>query len=278
MAERALSALTAQTPRVDVLFTRAVADEARRDLAAAERWYRELAAERPDDPTWMMELASFFDRQASNADAVAAYHDALKKDARLLRPRLELCRLYSQSRLNEPAEAKMHGQAALNGYRAIGARGGEAQSRLCLVDTLAFGTEVERTDAWSHAQAARKIFEDLQYDYNLTRGGALPGAHSRATRAARRIHRDRRDRTGPGTRSGEHRRPGDDPEQSRCCLFVAWKCAEGGRVLSGGLQTLSVLARRIARGSNSGKSRSNAHRVREAGRGHSRHRECPSGA
>ena len=55
-ADRAVSLLMSRTPRVDALFVRAVAAEARRDAAAAENFYRELTRERPDDPTWAMEL------------------------------------------------------------------------------------------------------------------------------------------------------------------------------------------------------------------------------
>jgi len=117
----------------------------------------------------VMEFAGFLDRQARNAEAVAAYHDALKLDERLLRPQLELCRLYSPSRLNEPANARTHGEAAVNGYRALGASGGEGQSLLCLADVLVVGKDEERNQASSHARAAYKIFEDLRYDYSQVR-------------------------------------------------------------------------------------------------------------
>jgi tetratricopeptide (TPR) repeat protein len=154
---------------VDALFAQAVSAEARQDIETAERGYRALTDRRPGDPTWTMELAGFFDRQTRNADAVALYHAALTLDPRLVRPRLELCRLYSPSRLNELADAKTNGQAALSAYRAIGARGGEAQSLLCLADTLAVGTDEEKVQAQSYAKNAQAIFDELGYDYNAAR-------------------------------------------------------------------------------------------------------------
>ena len=168
-ADRALAAITARTAVVDALFTRAVAAEAHRDTEAAERWYRALTVERPDDATWVIELAGFLARQTRAADAVAAYHHALMLDTRLPRPRLELCRMYGPARLNEPAEAKTFGEAALNGYRALGARAGEAQSLLCLADTLVAGRDEERKQARSYAESAHRIFDDLRYRYSASK-------------------------------------------------------------------------------------------------------------
>jgi tetratricopeptide (TPR) repeat protein/TolB-like protein len=168
-ADRIESTIGDDAAEVDVLFARAVSAEARREVDAAERAYRALADRRPGDPAWTMELAGFFDRQARNADAVAQYHAALTLDPRLVRPRLELCRLYSPSRLNELADAKTQGQAALSAYQALGARGGEAQSLLCLADTLVVGTDEEKVQAQSYARTAQGIFNDLGYEYNAAR-------------------------------------------------------------------------------------------------------------
>ena len=168
-ADRAVSLLRSRTPLGDALFVRAVAAEARRDAEAAESFYRALTRERPDDPTWAMELGGFLDRQARNADAVSVYHTVLDMDDQFPRPELELCRLYSPSRLNEPVEARKYGEAALRGYGAVGARAGEAQSLLCLTDTLAVGTNDERGLALAHAETARQIFNELRYDYSAAR-------------------------------------------------------------------------------------------------------------
>jgi len=168
-AERAEGLITSQTPPIDALLVRAIAAEARRDIPEAERAYRELVRREPHEPEWAMELGGFLDRQTKRREAVASYHQALMLDVRSLRPRLELCRMYNPARLNEPAEARTHGEAALAGYTALGASGGEAQSRLCLVDVLAAGKDEERKQARSQAEEALGIFGRLQYDYNAAR-------------------------------------------------------------------------------------------------------------
>ena len=149
-ADRAMSRVTDQTPRTDVLFARAVSAEARRDFAAAEEVYHALVRE-SRDPVWSMELGGFLDRRDRNADAVVAYHQALESDPHIVRARLELCRLYSPSRLNEPVEATKYGEAALAAYRSLAAgpdgphpSGGEGQSLMCLADTLRVGGSADR--------------------------------------------------------------------------------------------------------------------------------------
>ena len=146
-ADQARRLLTDETRAGDRLFIEAVAAEARRDPVTAERRYRDLIARNRDEPTWLVELAGFQDRQGMTAEAVATYHDALTLDGRLVRPHLELCRLYSPSRLNEPALAKQQGEQALAMYKALGNRGGEAQSHWCLTDVLLVGdSQAERGD------------------------------------------------------------------------------------------------------------------------------------
>ena len=120
---RALSFITPNTPAPDALFVRAVADEARRAFIPAEADYRALVAANPRDSMWVMELGAFLDRRERSADAAQVYREALSLDTRLVRPRLELCRLYSPSRLNEPIEARKYGEAALAGYRALAGEG-----------------------------------------------------------------------------------------------------------------------------------------------------------
>ncbi|HLG55660.1 MAG TPA: protein kinase [Vicinamibacterales bacterium] len=168
-AERARVLLTDDTPTVDALFVQAVASEVRRDFRAAEASYRELATWRSEEPLWTMELGGYLDRRGRTADAVASYHEALRLDDGLLRPHLELCRLYSPSRLNEPAEAKKQGQMALDRYRSLGARGGEGQSLLCLADTLRVGSDDDRIQARAHAEAARDAFAEIDFSYNVAR-------------------------------------------------------------------------------------------------------------
>ncbi|MBI3048671.1 MAG: protein kinase [Acidobacteria bacterium] len=168
-AVQALRLLTDQTPEADRLLVEAAAAESRRDSAVAEARYRELVARHPDEPNGLLELAAFLDRELRFAEAAEAYHDALRADDRLVRPHLELCRLYAPFRLNDRANARQQGEIALARYRALASRVGEAQTFWCLIDVLSVGGEVERDEARRHADAAVRIFEDLGYEYNLSR-------------------------------------------------------------------------------------------------------------
>jgi tetratricopeptide (TPR) repeat protein len=168
-AARTLGLVDAQTPRDDAVFSEAVAREARADYEGAERGYRELARRYPDEPAWLMELAAFHDRRTRNADAIATYHQALALDPRITRAHVELCRLYSPNRTNEPARAKTEGELALAGYRELGDRAGEAQALFCLVDVLRVGSPAERAQALSHANAASTILTAIDQPYNQAR-------------------------------------------------------------------------------------------------------------
>lgn len=171
--DRALALVTPGSPTADALFVRAVAREGRREFAGAEADYRALVAARPGDATWLIELGAFLDRRERSADAAMVYRQAMTLDAGLVRPRLELCRLYSPSRLNEPVEARMFGETALARYRALAgagqSSGGEAQSLLCLSDVLRAGSSADRAEARRHAESARRMFEELGRSYNVAR-------------------------------------------------------------------------------------------------------------
>jgi tetratricopeptide (TPR) repeat protein len=167
-ADEARRLLSGETREADRLFVEAVAAEARRDTATAEDRYRRLVARYPDEPGWLIELAGFQDRQGLNEEAVNTYHAALALDDRLVRPHLELCRLYSPSRVNEPALARRHGEQTLAMYAALGNRGGEAQAHLCLTDVLVGGTG-EDGEARRHAETALEIMRALQYPFGLAR-------------------------------------------------------------------------------------------------------------
>ena len=153
----------------DRLFVDAVVAESRGDFASAETRYRQLVGRYPDDYVWATEYAAFRDRRDDAREAVEAFHRALTLDSHAVRPHLELCRLYSPSRLNEPALAKEQGQLALAAYRAAGDQGGEAQALWCLVDVLRAGTDAERREARADAEQALGIVQRLGYKYGLAR-------------------------------------------------------------------------------------------------------------
>lgn len=172
LADRIDRAMPSDAASRLALFAAAASAEARRDGATAEARYRDLVRRYPDEAAWIAELAAFQDRQgdfrpAASQQAVATYHRALEIDGSLVRPNVELCRLYN--RLIEPAQAREYGRRALAGYQTLGNRGGEAQALFCLTDTLRTGTPAERQEAGRHAAAAMTILEELKSEYNLPR-------------------------------------------------------------------------------------------------------------
>ena len=165
-AQAAIGLMSEATTETDRLFIQAVAAEARREPDVANARYHDLVARAPDDAVWAEELAAFEDRQGRVADAIAAQHQALALDPRLLRPHLDLCRLYNP---NELAAAREHGEQALKAYRALGARAAEAQSLWCLADVLRLGAVADVRQARANAGEALTIFQSLNYPYNLAR-------------------------------------------------------------------------------------------------------------
>ena len=168
-ARQARALLSPQAQAPDRQFVEAVDAEARRDFSTAATRYRELASAAPNQAAWLVELGAYEERRTRFAEAVESHVAALTGDNRLLRPRLELCRLYGPNRLNEGAQAREHGRAALAGYAAIADRNGRAQALLCLADVLRTGTAQEREEAGRQAQEALQILAETGSTYNLPR-------------------------------------------------------------------------------------------------------------
>jgi tetratricopeptide (TPR) repeat protein len=189
-ADRAQSLVTDQTAADDRSFVEAVLAESRGQLDEAERHLMDLRSRHPDDAATVMEVAAFRDRRASSRDgwtrAVTDYHEALAIDPGLIRPRIELCRLYN--RLQEPSNAKAQGQQALAAAQKAGWSGGEALARFCLVDGLRGGTSQERAESAVHANRALATLQRLGYSYNLSRAlyyvGMVAGVDGRFSEAA----------------------------------------------------------------------------------------------
>jgi tetratricopeptide (TPR) repeat protein len=167
LARQAVSLVNDDTPVLDRLFVEAVAAEARRDIGMAEGRYASLRRLYPDDPAILAELAAFQDRQGKNADAIATHHATLALDSHLVRPHMDLCRLYN--RINQPVDAREHGRRAVAGYESLGSEGGTAQALMCLTDALRVGDDAERNEAVTHAERALEIVKRLNYSHNLAR-------------------------------------------------------------------------------------------------------------
>ena len=168
-ADEAIRLLADRPATASRLWVRAVAAEGRGDFATGETQYRALVDSNPGVAAWLMELGFFHDRRLKTPEAIEAFSAALAADARTPRAHLELCRMYSPARQNEPENAKTHGNQALSAYRALGDRSGEAQALLCITDTLRVGNSADRQAARQNAEAARAIFEQTASTYQLPR-------------------------------------------------------------------------------------------------------------
>ena len=166
---KAVSLITADTPPSDALFAQAVSAEADRQSDEAGERYRALARRFADEPLWLVELAAFQDRAGLTADAVSSYHALIARDARMIRPHLELCRLYNSTRMNEAGLARQHGARARDMYVAAGDSIGEGLAMLCLADILRVGSSDDRAEARKTAEGAKALFERAGAQYNLAR-------------------------------------------------------------------------------------------------------------
>jgi tetratricopeptide (TPR) repeat protein len=166
-ADESLRLPAATLARPERLFVEAVASEARREYVAAEARYSELTTRYADEPQWLNELGAFFDRRLRTADAVAAYIQATDIDARLARPRLELCRMYN--RLSDMPAAINQASMALSTYTVLGHDVGQALTLLCMADALRVGTDEQRIEARVHAEAASAKLRESKASYNLAR-------------------------------------------------------------------------------------------------------------
>jgi tetratricopeptide (TPR) repeat protein len=166
---KAVGLISAQTPPSDALFARAVSAEAERQNDDAGELYRALTTRFSDEPLWLLELAAFQDRAGLTADSVSSYHALLARDARMIRPHLELCRLYNSTRMNESGLARQQGAQARDLYAAAGDTIGEGLAMLCLADILRVGSPDDRADARRNAERAKALFERAGARYNLAR-------------------------------------------------------------------------------------------------------------
>jgi tetratricopeptide (TPR) repeat protein len=167
-AKKAKQLATSDTPQTDAALIEATLAETQSDAVAAEQRFRAMVVHRPDEMVAKIELADFLKRQSQNQPAIAAYQEALRLDGRYDRLRVDLCQLYV--RLDDYPLAEQQANKALEGFRAAGHRGGEAQALLCLGDAeRSQGAEARLADARHNIESARTIFESLGYEYGLSR-------------------------------------------------------------------------------------------------------------
>ena len=169
-AERANSLVTENISRLDQMFVAAVVAEARRDTAGATARYQALASRYGGQGQWLMELGAWFERLGDYEASVTAYQQALVQRQTLVRPHLELCRLYGPSRLNQTARAEEQGRIARTEYARRGDRALEAQALFCLTDVLRVGEKSKRDEGVRSAREALSLLERSPgHEYNIAR-------------------------------------------------------------------------------------------------------------
>lgn len=150
------------------VFIDAVLAESQGDLAAADAAYQRLVALDPDDPWARTELADFLKRrQDQNAAAIEAYHEVLRRDGSFIKPHVDLCQLYT--RIDDHPLAEREAQAALDRYRQVSDRGGEAQALLCLAEEQRKQMGARLVESRQNVEAARALIAGLGQPYNLAR-------------------------------------------------------------------------------------------------------------
>jgi tetratricopeptide (TPR) repeat protein len=88
----------------------------------------------------------------------------------VIRAHLELCRLYSPSRLNEPVLARQHGEWLLTRSQRMQNRVAKTQALWCLSDVLREGAEAERVRARQDAEQALNIMREMRRPFGIARG------------------------------------------------------------------------------------------------------------
>jgi tetratricopeptide (TPR) repeat protein len=166
-ARRAKALISGETPLHEAAFVEAVYADAVGDVAAAEQHYRRRVELAPDDPVVLADLADFLRRRERNAESVEAFHAVVRLDPAYLWPHVRLCQLYTQ--LDDHPLAAQSAQRAVDGYRLIGNRSGEAQALLCFGEVQREQAGARLPEAREKIAAARSIFEALSEPYNLAR-------------------------------------------------------------------------------------------------------------
>jgi tetratricopeptide (TPR) repeat protein len=171
-ARRAKQLVTTDMRERDVVFVDAILADSQADTATAEQKYRRLTTLHRDDVPAQIELADFLKRQNRDQEAIGAYRAALARDGGYIRPYVDLCQLYTRD--DEYPLADKEGRAALERYRTVGNRGGEAQALLALSDMQR--KQRNFAEARRTSEAARELFLSLQYPYGLARVHQYLGA------------------------------------------------------------------------------------------------------
>jgi len=170
-SEKAAKKISAQTPLADVYFIQANLSERKYDYPAATEKYLELIRFAPDDPVWLDNLASVYEREGKIQMAVASETDALRKDPKYIAAYQRLASLYSQSR--DWNRALDHALKAVNLSRSLGNAEAEAGALCALGTTRWYRGEYQQ--ARENLLSALLIFGKLENERGIARANKLLG-------------------------------------------------------------------------------------------------------
>ena len=171
VSEQATRLISPHTPINEAYFIEANLAERRYDFSAAEQKYLELIRLYPNDPVWHYHLARVYGQQGLYAKGLNSYQEALSRDSKYIVAYQHLGTLYSRTR--DYDQALSHTQKALNLYRALRNREGEARALLDLANVFRFQGNIQ--EAKETAQSALQIFTELRNQFGILEAKARLG-------------------------------------------------------------------------------------------------------
>lgn len=171
LSEKAASLIRPQTPVVDAYYIQANLAERKYDYAAAEKEYLELIRLYPDDPATYLGLASVYENQAQYQKAISNYREAILHDSNYIVAYQQLGSLYG--RTGDFAQALNYGKQALELYRAVANREGEASALAILAEISRLRGDFPK--AKKDAQSALAGFQILQNEFGVIRATKVVG-------------------------------------------------------------------------------------------------------
>jgi len=171
LSEKAAQLISAQTPIIDAHFIEANLAERKYDYSTARDKYLELVRLYPDEPLFHTALGAVYAKQEQYQEAIASYHEALRKDSNYGLASQQLASLYSAA--GDVSTAVSQGQKALSLYQALRNRAGEASALVTLGQL--FQGQGKYQQAREHAASALEMFERLGNKLGVMQAAHLLG-------------------------------------------------------------------------------------------------------
>ncbi len=157
LSEKAAQLIRPDMPVIDADFIQANLAEQRYDHASAIEKYRELIRLYPDEPGAYVDLAAIYEKQGQYQSAIAQTLEALARDPNHIVAHQKLALLYS--RTGDFAQGLTHAQKALELYRVLGNREGEANVELTRGEILRLKGDFSQAE--QSTRSALDLFQKL---------------------------------------------------------------------------------------------------------------------